>query len=659
MAFTALRRNALPPLLILIGTASLSASWLQKGQPIPQWGLDAAKTHTPDYAKDASAVILYDEYVESIDDQGRAVERERTVQRVLKPQGRDISCNVEYNEDEKINYFRVWTIAADEKTYQAQDTDFAEVGDTRIPIMLSTRKARVVHPPAVDVGATLICESEEMMAPYAQEKVWEIQNVIPVVFQALEIDLPPNRAHQQSWRGHDTIAPVEVSPNHWRWEVKDEPALILRDIPSHPEWSALAARMDVQWGDAAVPGVDNQWRALGREYTNLEAHRPDPSPEIAAQTQQLIAGAPDFYAKLSRITDYIQKNIRYFIVMRGIGGWRANQAADIFRNRYGDCKDKTTLLISMLQVTGIHAFYVLVDHRRGVVDPSEPSFYGDHMITAIEIPAGLQDPRLKAIVTAKSGTRYLIFDPTDQRTPVGNLRSDLQGSYGILSAGDQSQLIALPVLPPDANGTERKGSFTLATDGAITGSIDSSHYGPEGAEFRYFLKDTDQKERLSYWETSIARDLPGVQLTDFQFVEPPALDQPLEFHYKIAVAQYAHQAGPLLLVRARVVGTDTLSFDDKPRTIPIDLSATGRWHDSFDIAIPAGYVVDETPDPVDLDLDFASYHSSVTAKANTLHYEREYVVRQVVLPSERAADFRRLEGTILADERGTAVLKKQ
>ncbi len=645
--------------LLILACTSLSASWLQKGQPVPQWGLDAAKTHTPGYAKDAAAVILYDEYVETIDEQGRAIEREREAIRILKPQGRGNTCAVNYNEDEKINYFRAWTIAADEKTYQAQDTDFAESGDTAVPIMLSTGKTRVVHLPAVDVGAIEICESEELMAPYAQEKVWQIQNGIPVVFQALEIDLPQGRAHQQSWHNHDAVAPVEVSPNHLRWELKDEQALILRDIPSRPGWSALAARMVVQWGDAAVPGIDNQWRAIGEWVTRLEANRPDPSPEITAETQQIISGAPDFYTRLSRITGYIQKNIRYFIVIRGIGGLQANHAADIFRNRYGDCKDKTTLLISMLQVAGIHAYYVPVDDRRGVVDPAEPSLYGNHMITAIEIPSGVDDPRLKAIVKARNGARYLIFDPTDERTPVGNLRSDLQGSYGILSAADASQVVALPVLAPDANGTDRRGAFTLAADGAISGSVDSSHTGPEGADLRTFLKYTGEKERLDYWETSVARDLPGVQLSAFHFVQPPALDKPLEFHYKVSAPQYAHQAGLLLLVRPRVVGTDSLAFDDKPRTVPVDLNATGRWRDSFDITIPAGYIVDETPGPVDLDLDFASYHSSVTATANTLHYEREYIVRQVEIPASKIADFRRLESGILADERGIAVLKKQ
>ncbi len=630
-----------------------------KSQAVPQWGLDAQKTHTPDYVKDAAAVILYDEYIETIDGQGRAVEREREAIRVLKPQGRHNTCEVSYDVDEKVNYFRVWTIAADEKQYMAQDTDFTEEGDTDIPIMLSTHKTRIAHPPAVDVGATVICESEEVMKPYFQEKLWQIQNGIPVVFQALEVDLPTGRAHTQAWHSFKAVPAVEVTPNHWRWEIKDMPALILRDVPASPEWVALAARMSVQWGDAAIEGTDNQWRALGQWFTTLEAGRTDPSPEITARVQTLIAGAPDFYAKLVRITDSIQKDIRYFIVERGIGGHQANHAADIFRNRYGDCKDKTTLLISMLQVAGIRAYYLPVDSRRGFVDPDDPSMFGDHMITAIEIPPDVQDPRLMAIVKGKDGKRYLIFDPTDERTPVGNLRSVLQGSYGTLAAGAASQIIPLPVLAPEANGTERKGQFTLAPDGGLTGLVDTTHTGPEGAELRILLKYSDEKERRESLETEIAHDVPGVVLNSFQFVQPSALDKPIEVHYKLTVPQYAHQAGPLLLVRPRVVGSHVVAFDDKLRTVPIDLSATGHWRDSFDITLPTGYVVDETPDAVSVDLDFASYHSAVTAKENHLHYERDYIVRQVQIPAEKAAEFRKLESAILSDEKGTAVLKKQ
>ena len=183
--------------------------------------------------------------------------------------------------------------------------------------------------------------------------------------------------------------------------------------------------------------------------------------------------------------------------------------------------------------------------------------------------------------------------------------------------------------------------------------------GPEGADWREMIKYTDDKERREYWERHIGETLPGVTVDAFNFVQPAALDKPLEFHYKVTAHQYSHQAGTLLLVRPRVIGTYARPFDDKPRLYPIDLEATGRWTDSFDITIPPGYVVDETPDPIDLDLDFASYHSSVSAKGSVLHYQREYTVRNVEIPATRAADFRRLESEILTDEKGTAVLKKQ
>ncbi len=74
--------------------------------------------------------------------------------------------------------------------------------------------------------------------------------------------------------------------------------------------------MSVQWGDAAIAEKDQEWRALGEWVTKLEQDRPTPSPEITAKVNELIAGAPDFYTKLSRITEDIQKNIRYFIGCR-------------------------------------------------------------------------------------------------------------------------------------------------------------------------------------------------------------------------------------------------------------------------------------------------------------------------------------------------------
>ena len=73
----------------------------------------------------------------------------------------------------------------------------------------------------------------------------------------------------------------------------------------------------------------------------------------------------------------------------GIGGLQPHPAVDIFRNGYGDCKDKATLLSAMLSTVGIHSTIVLVDTHRGYVDPKAPSINGNHAIAAIEIPKGI------------------------------------------------------------------------------------------------------------------------------------------------------------------------------------------------------------------------------------------------------------------------------
>ncbi len=608
--------------------------------------------------------MLSDDYLITVDEQNHAIERERYAIRILKPQGRRwADCAAEYDTDEKLDYFHAWTIAADGRQLEAMESDFTDHGAYEAPILQFSERIREVKPPGADPGSVVVCETEQRLRPYINSEDWQVQYSIPVVEESLELELAPGGHYAESWSRFEPVKPVETDADHLRWEIHDVPALDLENIRETPPWEALAGHAEIKWGDMAVRGVDNQWRALGEWQDQLEAHRPDPTPEIAAEARQLTTGVSDLYAKLSAITQYIQKNIRYFIVVKGIGGWQAHYAGDIFRNRYGDCKDKTTLLISMLQAIGIRAYYLHVDSERGVIDPAMPSLWGNHMITAIELPDGESDPRLMARVKTASGTTLLIFDPTDEVTPVGRIRGELQGAYGNLIDGTNSQVLEMPVLSPDSAGMERKGDFVLATDGSLKGDIAESLTGDDAASQRWMIKDLDEKDVEKRLEQRLGAQLPGVTLTKYAYGHAGDLDQPLQLTLDLSTDTFAHPSGPLLLLRPRVLGSDARDvpdvMDGKPRKYPIELGHPGRWHDSYDIALPAGYTVDETPDPVDLDLDFASYHATTTAKGSVLHYEREYVVRQPEIPAARAADFRKLETTILEDESGAAVLKKQ
>jgi hypothetical protein len=342
-----------------------------------------------------------------------------------------------------------------------------------------------------------------------------------------------------------------------------------------------------------------------------------------------------------------------------VGGFQPHAAGEIFRGRYGDCKDKATLLAAMLSSVGIHGALVMVDTERGVIDPAAPSIEGNHMIGAIEVPKGYTSAKLHSVVTAKTGKRYLIFDPTWEKTPFGQLEDNLQGGYGVLIEGDDSQVIELPVMDPELNTIKRTASFQLDPDGTLKGSVTDRRFGDLAEYRRRVFADENGKQQQEYMDRTISRDFAGVKMTALTVDNIAALNKDLTTHFDLLAARYASASGPLLMVRPRVFGTYALDVDRKPRKTPINLEQTMQATDAIDIELPEGYAVDELPDPVKADFGFASYVSSTELKGRTLHYTRTYTVRQVTLPPERYADVQRLAGVIAADEGSLAVLKKQ
>ena len=93
------------------------------------------------------------------------------------------------------------------------------------------------------------------------------------------------------------------------------------------------------------------------------------------------------------------------------------------------------------------------------------------------------------------------------------------------------------------------------------------------------------------------------------------------------------------------------------RKFPIEFRGPARDTDRFEITIPAGYVVDDVPPPVDADYGFASYHSKTEVKGNVINYQRTFEVKELSVPVSRADDLKKFYRIISSDERNTVVLK--
>ena len=265
---------------------------------------------------------------------------------------------------------------------------------------------------------------------------------------------------------------------------------------------------------------------------------------------------------------------------------------------------------------------------------------------------------MHSVVTAKTGKRYLIFDPTWYMTPFGQLEDNLQGSYGVLIEGKDSQVIELPVMDPTLNTIRRSGKFELSADGTLKGSVTDLRFGDLAETRRQVFSSEDGKKQTEYMNRVIAQDFTGASMTGLKVENVDALNKDLTTTFDLQASHFASFTGPLLMVRPRVLGSYELDVDRKPRHVAIDLEETMQATDEYDIELPQGYVVDELPDAVKIDVGFASYVSSTELHGRVLHYSRTYTVRQVTVPATKYAEVQHLAAAIAADEDSQAILKR-
>jgi hypothetical protein len=630
--------------------------------PVPEWVVQAsAGSLLPRYPAETKAVILLDDILITVGPDGKATERERQAIKILRPQGREYAEIVGwYSKDNKLNSFHAWSIGPDGHQYSVKDEEIHDRSIGPSWALYDDVRGKVVRPPGADPNGVVAYETVRQVPNYGeQENTWHFQDSIPTHRAVFEVDLPPGWKNYTAWVHHDSVPGKQLEPNHWQWELQDVPGVDLVDVPLAPRWRALAGRMVIHYSANDLPEGDRRWAEIGDWYDGLAAPRSEAPQEIAVKSREVVGSATDFKSKIQSVAGFMQREIRYVAIEIGIGGLQPHPAADVFKYRYGDCKDKATLLIAMLNAVGVRATWVLVDTDRGFVDPALPSRDGDHMISAIELPAGFSDPELHAVVTARSGKRYLIFDPTDTYTSIGLIRPELQGSYGVLVAGKESQIIQLPTLSPDSSVMERTATFDLAPDGMLKGKVTETRSGETANYYRYLYNAEGEKEQREYMDDRLQRDLSSFTLDSAAARNTREMDKSVVVDFSFTAPRYAKPAGDLLLVRPRVVGRNSETISDKPRLYPINLGETGTWRDKIDVAIPAGYVVDDVPEPVSVDVGFATYKSEVKSSGTTLHYSREYVVKEMDLSPEKYPDVKRLMGAMTADENNSAVLKKQ
>jgi hypothetical protein len=627
----------------------------------PEWFRTAASQTLPEYSKETSAVVLYDEEIITVKDSGEIEVTRRHACKLLRPDGRE-ECGyafVRFDNQTKVASFQAWTIMPSGAQIQTKQKEAIEVSLVDFEVF-NDERAKVIKFPEANVGSVVGYEYTQRQRPFVFEDDWIIQRSIPVKFARLSLTLPPNWEFSTFWANFAEQKPVSSNGNQNVWEVHDVPAL--EDEPEMPPMRAIAARMGLKYfpsNPAMRAKTTGSWDDIATWYNSLTVNSRVPSPAMQQKVTELTAGVTDPLTQMKLLTAYMQSNIRYAAIEIGIGGWQPHAAADVFAHQYGDCKDKATLLSAMLKQIGIDSYYVPIYTDRGIVNPKFPSISFNHVILAIKLPDSIPDSGLFATMKDDRTGRILFFDPTNEYVPLGYLPSYLQDNYGLVVMPTGGELVKLPLAAPASNRLLRTASLNLQPTGALTGEVRELRYGGPAEEERSVFLRMKPADRQKLVERFLGDSLSSFTLNTASIGNLDKMDQSLLVTYKFTSDGYAKNAGDLLILRPRVMGEKGSSIlSGKPRKYPIEFREATRQDDVFDITLPQGYVVDELPKPVAAQCPYGTYKSEVVVDGNVLHYKRTYEITDIVVPTQHLDEVRDFFHQIAADEKASAVLRR-
>jgi len=631
----------------------------------PDWLRAVAHEKLPDYPADTVAVELLDELQTTVQENGSIDTRHRVAYRLLRPEAKDAYgfASVQFDNETKVASFNAWTITADGHEFALKDKDSAEVGLTTYEVF-SDDKAKVQRFDEANPGSVVGYEYVQRNRPFIFEDDWAFQDKIPLRHGRLILQIPAGWEFSARWFNYADQKPQSLGGNQYIWEVNDVSAV--ETEPEMPPWIAVAGWVGLKYfpRDPAMRArTTGTWSDLGLWYSGITQLSRTASPELKQKVAELTSGLTDPIAKMRALTDYVQKKIRYVAIEFGIGGFQPHPAADVFSHQYGDCKDKATLLSTMLHEIGIESYYVVVDADRGIVRSDYPSMHFDHVIIAIKLPEGLDAPSLYAVVNDPKLGRLLFFDPTNEYVPLGYLPWYLQNNEGLVVTSEGGTLESMPLLPPSTNRLLRTAKFSLSSTGDLLGEVNEIQWGGPAAQQREEFLEAQPAKRAEIFDNFLGRFLNNFTLTGATLGNLEQYDQSLLLSYKFVSPGYANASGDLLFFRPRVLGDHSsgllrLFTEQKPRKYPIEFNEATVQDDVFDITLPTGYVVDGLPQPVQADCGYATYRSETKVADGVLHYKRSFQINKVTVPTENLPEIRSFLKQVAADQSTSAILRR-
>ena len=280
---------------------------------------------------------------------------------------------------------------------------------------------------------------------------------------------------------NNAIAPkvVNLSSNlqEWTWEALSTPGMSTdKEIPS---WHGLFD------GQVQITQFKS-WQEVVQKtlplYQPPKDFEKNPSPEMVSLVKKWTEKAKDKHQQALLALRFVQDEIKYMGFEDGMGGFKPTDPRVVLERRFGDCKDKSVLLHSLLKLMQIHSTPALVNTAIGKkLSELLPGQFFNHVILRIEI----------------NNSHYWVDSTISFQG--GSLQTNYCPEYywGLVLSPDTKKLT---MIPPSAvmKPTEIHTTITMTSPDTAELKIEGVWFGSRADELRTWLQQDGLKKVSEY-----------------------------------------------------------------------------------------------------------------------------------------------------------------
>ena len=375
------------------------------------------------------------------------------------------------------------------------------------------------------------------------------------------------------------------------------------------------------------------WQPIATWYIQMVREQMTADKELEAFTRQLIVDKSTKEEKISAIFNFVSRNVRYIAVLLGPHTHKPHPAYEVFQKRYGDCKDKTVLLLTMLRIAGIEGLPALVPAYREIFDESMPSLSVFNHVIAV-VP---------------DGDEYFWLDATNEVAAYHSPPFVEPTTVFLIHADGSYRFVQTPA--PDEKKDYSEAEITFHVDEAGNAEIIfiHSYYGKAAETVRYLYNYIPPEQRKISFEKR------GIEVNQLDMSSLTEAQTPFVIRLTGRMNNRVQVVNPNTMILSNLLHFDTYRdvTANPSREYPVVVSPSFYSRETFRYVFPDGFMVKNPPVPFNSEHPFNKRREIFSTKGSTLDIfvenfqrERKFIFGEMDLFRDYALELQRHESAL-------------